>query len=172
MPLTFFINQIDLYHFLFPSFHQKIEILFKNVPRGKKYNAPNEKEFLTIIMLHIVWQNIILGLVYALNSKHFLQDFLMITNWKAILISNISCIISYVGNRKIIGTQNSLRHRFRLAAPKLWAQIRPWYVLCAHDFLRPSLKQMVTNFFQVWYQNYQQKYRFLSSIKSNFADIG
>ena len=41
------------------------------------------------------------------------------------LKSNISCIISYIGDRKIIGTQDSLGHRFWLAAPKIWAQIRP-----------------------------------------------
>ena len=40
--------------------------------------------------------------------------------------SNISCIISYIGDRKIIGTQDSLGHRFWLAVPIIWAQIRPW----------------------------------------------
>ena len=42
------------------------------------------------------------------------------------IISYISCTISSIGNRKIVGTQNSLGHRFWLAAPKILAQIRPW----------------------------------------------
>ena len=42
------------------------------------------------------------------------------------IISYISFPISQIANRKIVVTQNSLRHRFWLAAPKISAQIRPW----------------------------------------------
>ena len=36
--------------------------------------------------------------------------------------------VSDISTRKIIGTQDLLGHRFWLAAPKIWAQIRPWSV--------------------------------------------
>ena len=44
---------------------------FHFTPWGEKGNDPNVTKFLTTVRLHVIWQNIILGLVYALNSKHF-----------------------------------------------------------------------------------------------------
>ena len=97
------------------------------------YNALNVKIFLTITMPYVICRKnhpkACLCFKYLRFDTVLKQDFLLHDNkiQKKILIVNISCIITYIviGNRKIIRTPDSLGHRFWLAAPKIWAQIRP-----------------------------------------------
>ena len=81
------------------------------------------------------------------------------------IISYISFPISQIGNRKIVVTQNSLGHRFWLAAPKISAQIRPWVeVSCIKFEGQGKLSQRKTGKIQ---SPHLEPYRYLLQQRGN-----